>query len=166
MKKAIREHLRDFIAIAALLVFGLGDDAGDLLPARARRCRAGSPAWARTASSSRAEFSTAQAVTPGQGQTVNIAGIKVGDLTEVGLEDGNAVVTMEIDNEYAPLIHEDATMLLRPRTGLQDMTVSLDPGTEGEPVAEGTTIPVSQTPAQRAARPDPRRRSTATRAPT
>ena len=84
-------------------------------------------------------------MTPGQGQTVNIAGIKVGDLTEVELEDGNAVVTMAIDNEYAPLIHEDATMLLRPRTGLQDMMIELDPGTEGEPVPEGTTIPVSQT---------------------
>jgi phospholipid/cholesterol/gamma-HCH transport system substrate-binding protein len=35
--------------------------------------------------------------------------------------------------------------LLRPRTGLQDMTVEVDPGTQGEPVAEGTTIPLSQT---------------------
>ena len=40
----------------------------------------------------KAEFSTAQAVTPGQGQTVNIAGVKVGDVSEVELEDGHAVV--------------------------------------------------------------------------
>ena len=30
----------------------------------------------------KAEFSTAQAVTPGQGQTVNIAGVEVGEITE------------------------------------------------------------------------------------
>ena len=30
----------------------------------------------------KAELSTAQAVTPGQGQTVNIAGLKVGEISE------------------------------------------------------------------------------------
>ena len=35
-----------------------------------------------------AELSTAQAVVPGQGQTVNIAGVKVGEIGEVKLEDG------------------------------------------------------------------------------
>ena len=49
----------------------------------------------------KAEFSSAQAVTPGQGQAVDIAGIQVGDITGVELEDGHAVVTMEVDNEYA-----------------------------------------------------------------
>ena len=29
------------------------------------------------------EFTTAQAVTPGQGQTVNIAGVKVGEISNV-----------------------------------------------------------------------------------
>ena len=37
---------------------------------------------------------------------MNIAGIKVGDITEVELEDGHAVVTMLIEPEYAELIHE------------------------------------------------------------
>ncbi len=49
----------------------------------------------------KAELSSAQAVTPGQGQTVNIAGVKVGDISEVELEDGKAVVTMLIEEEYA-----------------------------------------------------------------
>ncbi len=49
----------------------------------------------------KAEFTSAQAVTPGQGQAVDIAGIQVGDITGVELEDGHAVVTMEVDNEYA-----------------------------------------------------------------
>ena len=45
----------------------------------------------------KAELSTAQAVTPGQGQTVNIAGVKVGDISDVELENGHAVVTMLIE---------------------------------------------------------------------
>ena len=36
-------------------------------------------------------------------------------------------------------------MLLRPRTGLQDMTIEIDPGTSGEPLEEGATIPLAQT---------------------
>ena len=35
------------------------------------------------------ELQTAQAVTPGQGQTVNISGVKVGDVTKVDLENGS-----------------------------------------------------------------------------
>ena len=94
----------------------------------------------------KAELSTAQAVTPGQGQTVNISGVKVGDISDVELENGHAVVTMLIEQQYATLIHTDATVLLRPRTGLQDMTLELDPGTEkGEPLPDGATIPLSQT---------------------
>jgi phospholipid/cholesterol/gamma-HCH transport system substrate-binding protein len=34
-------------------------------------------------------------------------------------------------------------VLLRPRTGLQDMTVELDPGTEEESVPEGFTVPLA-----------------------
>jgi phospholipid/cholesterol/gamma-HCH transport system substrate-binding protein len=144
VRKAIREHLRDFIAIAGLLVLGLATMLAILSQQGATL-----PSWVPGLGADRfelrGEFSTAQAVIPGQGQTVNIAGVDVGDVSKVSLEEGTAVVTMEVDNQYAPLIHGDATMLLRPRTGLQDMTVSLDPGTEGEPVEEGTTIPVSQT---------------------
>ena len=98
-----------------------------------------------TPSSSTGEFESAQAVTPGQGQTVNIAGIKVGDITEVNLENGNAVVTMQIEDEYEDLVHEDATMLLRPRTGLQDMSVELDPGKDGTLLEDGDTVPLAGT---------------------
>ena len=48
---------------------------------------------------------------------MNIAGIKVGNITGVDLENGAAVVTMQIDNKYAPLIHPDASLLLRPAPG-------------------------------------------------
>ena len=37
-----------------------------------------------------AEFQTAQAVTPGQGQTVRVSGVRIGDISKVELEDGPA----------------------------------------------------------------------------
>ena len=64
---------------------------------------------------------------PGQGQTVNIAGVKVGEIGEVELEDGRAVVEMKIKDEYKP-IYRDATILLRPKTGLKDMYPPARPG--------------------------------------
>jgi phospholipid/cholesterol/gamma-HCH transport system substrate-binding protein len=96
-----------------------------------------------------AEFTTAQAVTPGQGQSVDIAGIKVGEVSGVKLEDGHAVVGMDVDNKYAPLIHENSSLLLRPKTGLNDMVVEVDPGTQSSPrVTEGSTIPLASTQPQ------------------
>src|SRR3954468_14338315 len=144
MRRAIREHLRDFLAIIFLFAFALAA-TGIILAKQGFTL----PDWVPLAGSDRfelkAEFTTAQAVTPGQGQTVDIAGLKVGNITDVELHDGNALVTMEIDNQYAPLIHNDATALLRPRTGLQDMTIELDPGRHQGTVAEGATIPVGRT---------------------
>jgi len=93
----------------------------------------------------RAEFSSAQAVTPGQGQQVTVSGVQVGDVEAVELEDGHAVVTLQIEKRYAP-IYQDAHMLLRPRTGLKDMQVVLDPGSpaSGE-VPDGGTLPEANT---------------------
>jgi phospholipid/cholesterol/gamma-HCH transport system substrate-binding protein len=98
-----------------------------------------------------AEFSSAQAVTPGQGQTVNVAGVKVGEIGQVRLEQGRAVVEMDIDsNELGP-VYRNAHLLLRPKTGLNDMSVALDPGTpqpglpnRGE-LGDGDRLPVWNT---------------------
>jgi phospholipid/cholesterol/gamma-HCH transport system substrate-binding protein len=76
----------------------------------------------------RAPFSTAAAVTSGQGQAVTIAGVQVGQVGGVSLHDGQALVTMNIYKQYAP-IYRNATVLLRPRTPLKDMYLELDPGT-------------------------------------
>src|SRR5204862_700391 len=43
-----------------------------------------------------AEFSEAQAVTPGQGQTVDEAGVTVGEIGQVKLENGIALVRLDI----------------------------------------------------------------------
>lgn len=91
------------------------------------------------------EFTTAQAVTPGQGQAVDIAGIQVGKVTSVDLEDGHAVVGMDIEPKYMKLIHPDATLLLRPKTNLNDMIVEVDPGKAKGHIEEGYNFPLSRT---------------------
>ncbi len=146
MKKAIGKHLRDFVAIIFLVVMAAGI-AGYILSNQ----RFYPPAWVPLIGTDfyelEAELSTAQAVVPGQGQTVNIAGVKVGDIGSVKLEDGRAVVEMKIQTEHAP-VYRDATILLRPKTGLKDMYLELDPGTksagafeEGERITVANTLP-------------------------
>jgi phospholipid/cholesterol/gamma-HCH transport system substrate-binding protein len=141
VKRAIREHLRDFIAIIVLVILGVVT-TGVIVVSQ----HANIPSWVPFIGTSsfdlNARISSAQAITPGQGQTVNIAGIKVGSISSVKLDNGTAVIGMAIEPKYAPLIHDNASVLLRPRTGLQDMTVEVDPGTPASPeIKEGATIP-------------------------
>jgi phospholipid/cholesterol/gamma-HCH transport system substrate-binding protein len=90
-------------------------------------------------------FSSASAVTAGQGQTVNIAGVPVGQVGGVQLEHGTAVVTMNIYKQYRP-VYRNATVLLRPRTPLKDMYLALDPGTRSAgAVPNGGSLSVSAT---------------------
>jgi phospholipid/cholesterol/gamma-HCH transport system substrate-binding protein len=94
------------------------------------------------------EFQTAQAVTPGQGQAVTIAGAKIGEIATVDLNHGVALVTMNVNPKYAKYIYRDATMLLRPKTGLQDITVEVSPGNASTgKLHSGEVLPVSQTAA-------------------
>jgi phospholipid/cholesterol/gamma-HCH transport system substrate-binding protein len=145
VKRAIREHLRDFLAIGALFIAALAV-TGLILSQQEQPYPSWIPLLGDDRFELKAELSTAQAVTPGQGQTVNIAGVKAGDISDVELQNGHAVVTMLIDQKYADLIHANASVLLRPRTGLQDMTMEIDPGTPTKPVmAAGSTIPLAST---------------------
>jgi phospholipid/cholesterol/gamma-HCH transport system substrate-binding protein len=92
------------------------------------------------------EFQTAQAVIPGQGQEVTIAGAKIGEIASVDLHEGRALVSMNLEPKYARYIYRDATMLLRPKTQLKDMTVEVDPGEVASGrVRGGETLPISQT---------------------
>jgi phospholipid/cholesterol/gamma-HCH transport system substrate-binding protein len=91
------------------------------------------------------EFTTAQAVTPGQGQAVDVAGIQIGKVTSVDLKDGHAVVGMDIEPKYMELIHPNADLLLRPKTNLNDMVVEIDPGSGKNHIEDGHNFPLSQT---------------------
>ena len=148
MRRALRAHLRDVLAILGLVLAGLFAVTVILVNQRASL-----PSWVPVIGTDffhlEADFSTAQAVTPGQGQSVDIAGIKVGEVSGVKLENGHAVVSMSIDNKYAPLIHDNASLLLRPKTGLNDMVVEVDPGTTTAPeMKENTTVPLASTQPQ------------------
>jgi phospholipid/cholesterol/gamma-HCH transport system substrate-binding protein len=93
-----------------------------------------------------AEFQTAQAVAPGQGQTVTVAGVRVGDIARVDLHDGRARVTMQLEPEWKGRVKRDAELLLRPKTGLKDMTVAMDPGSARSPaLPNGATLPIAST---------------------
>jgi phospholipid/cholesterol/gamma-HCH transport system substrate-binding protein len=95
-----------------------------------------------------AEFQTAQAVTPGQGQAVTIAGAKIGEIATVDLRNGVALVTMKVSPKYAKYIYRNATLLLRPKTQLQDITVEVNPGTPSAgKLRSGEVLPESQTAA-------------------
>jgi phospholipid/cholesterol/gamma-HCH transport system substrate-binding protein len=136
---AIRKHLGDFLAVLALFVLGIGVGGYILSQERLRF-----PIVEEKPMSLEVELSDAQAVLPGQGQTIRVAGVKVGDIGTVELEDGKAVVEMQIDPEYKELIKKDATALLRTKTGLKDMFIEVDPGS-GEPMEEGDRIQAENT---------------------
>jgi len=140
VKTAIRKHACHFAAVIGLALLSALVGGYIVHNQRMRFPWEGKPFQLQAA------FSTAQAVTPGQGQTVRVSGVRVGDITKVGLEDGHAVVTLSLDPEYKDLVHTDATALLRPKTGLKDMFIELDPGTDKAPLAKrGWTLPVSNT---------------------
>ena len=144
MKRIIREHAKEVVAIIATALLGFAATAIIL-----NNQQYPYPSWVPILGEDtfelKADLETAQAVTPGQGQTVNVAGIKVGDITEVNLEDGHAVVTMLLEDRYEGLIRQDATVLMRPRTGLQDMTLEVDPGVADDPMQDGDVIPLAST---------------------
>jgi len=144
MRRAIREHLKDFFAIIALVVF-----AALVSYVILSNQQQPYPSWVPFLGDDQfkleIEMETAQAITPGQGQTVNMSGVEIGDIREVDLEDGRAIVTVGINEPYQELIQSDASVLMRPRTGLQDMVLEVDPGQSGEPVSEGDRIALAST---------------------
>lgn len=142
MITAIRKNLRNFIAIVALVVLASGISYYILQEQRLRI-----PILEEKPFQFSAEMENAQGVVAGQGQTLRVAGVRVGDVSKVELVDGRALVTFDVDREFLP-IYEDATILMRPLTGLRDMFFLLDPGTraaEGGEIEEGQTLPLANT---------------------
>ncbi len=139
-----RGHRTDTIAIIVLALVGVAMMLGIFTEQKASL-----PSWIPFVGEEfehiSAEFQTAQAVTPGQGQAVDVAGIQIGKVGSVELEDGHAVVGMEIEPKYMKLIHPDAEFLLRPKTGLNDMVVEVEPGSGDERVEDGHKFGLAQT---------------------
>jgi phospholipid/cholesterol/gamma-HCH transport system substrate-binding protein len=139
--RQLKANISNIVAIIVLLVLATGVSAYILNHERLRF-----PLIQKKPFTLYAEFQTGQAVTAGQGQTIQISGVRIGDIGSVKLRGGRAIVQMQLDPEYKGIVHTDANALLRPKTGLKDMFIDLDPGSNSAPKAgAGWTIPIRST---------------------
>lgn len=92
-----------------------------------------------------AEFEAVPGVAPGNGQEVRMYGVIVGQITDARVNDeGRAELVMSLDPGHP--VYEDARLVLRPKSPLNEMYVEIDPGTpEAGRVESGTTLPVTNT---------------------
>lgn len=85
-----------------------------------------------------------------EGQLVQIAGARVGTITDVTLtRDFKARVHMEVDGEFGPF-RRDATCTIKPQGLIAENYVDCDPGTPDTPALKGgggvaPTVPVERT---------------------
>lgn len=140
----MKHNVRWLLTIAGLAVIALA--VGGYITSKQRLTF---PAWVPVVGDERftlrAELESGKSLVPGQGQTVTVAGVEVGEVSGVALRRGRAVVSMRIEPGRARLFR-DATALVRPRTGLEDMVVELGVGTPAAgPLPRGATLPISQT---------------------
>ncbi len=144
-RKAFRSNIKAAVAMLGLIVLGVA--VGSYILSNQRL---NPPAWVPVVGKDtfelKAEVESAQGILPGQGQAVNVSGVKVGDIASVHLEDGRAIATLRIQDRFSR-VYPNATILLRPKTGLKDMVVELDPGSPsaGEPLDDGATLANSST---------------------
>jgi phospholipid/cholesterol/gamma-HCH transport system substrate-binding protein len=144
VRDQIERYRTAFIAVVTMIVIAAAV-GGYILAHENFKLPGWVPVLGRNYYTLKAEFQTAQAVTPGQGQAVTIAGAKIGEIASVDLHEGIATVTMKITPKYAR-IYRNATLLLRPKTQLQDITVEVNPGTASAgKLKSGEVLPMSQT---------------------
>jgi phospholipid/cholesterol/gamma-HCH transport system substrate-binding protein len=144
VRDQIERYRTAFIAVVTMVVIAAAV-GGYILAHENLKLPGWVPVLGRDYYTLKADIQTAQAVTPGQGQAVTIAGAKIGEVASVDLHNGIATVTMKVTPKYAR-IYRDATLLLRPKTQLQDITVEVNPGTASAgKLPSGSTLPLSQT---------------------
>ena len=112
---AIRKHLVDFIAIIALVVVALV--VASVILANQRLALPGwVPGLGQDFTEVEAELASAQAVTPGQGQTVNVAGVEVGEISAVRLD--GFVVCFAMDDQMSTGFSAAVSALIPPSSAL------------------------------------------------
>jgi phospholipid/cholesterol/gamma-HCH transport system substrate-binding protein len=78
------------------------------------------------------------------GSDVEVAGARAGTVESIRLQGSEALVTITVDAEHAP-VHRDASVQLRPKSLLGEKYLDLDPGQQPGVLASGATLPPSQT---------------------
>ena len=78
------------------------------------------------------------------GSQIRAAGVHVGNVDNIELQDGKARVTFNVDPSVLP-VHQDARMIIRPVNLLGESYVELDPGTPSKPYQVSAVIPAKQT---------------------
>lgn len=92
------------------------------------------------------EFDAVDAVTPGLGSPITVAGVSVGQIDGKWLENGRGILRASVDPAELPRVYADATAALIPNTPLKDMQIRLHPGDPGAGrIEEGDRIPIRST---------------------
>ena len=138
MKHAIRVHIFDFLAILGLLVVAL-TIAVVILSEQGFRF----PLVEDSPKRIEVELADAQAVEPGRGQTVRVAGVRSARSPESELEDGVAVVELDIEPAYEDMVRRTRPRCCGRKTALKDMFLEVDPG-RGSVLPEGGRIGVER----------------------
>jgi phospholipid/cholesterol/gamma-HCH transport system substrate-binding protein len=145
-RRTLQSQLRTIALMLVLVVFGLGIGANLVVHERFQW-----PSWmpfvGQTYFNLNAQVSAVSGVLPGQGQAVTISGVTVGQISGVKLVDSVPVISMKIDPQYANRLYSNATVLLRPKTALEDMVAQLDPGSpkRAHRLQSGATLPSANT---------------------
>ncbi len=137
----LKRYGRSFLVLLALWIVGIAAAVYILLQQRL-------PNPFSSFVSVNGTFTSAAGVVPGLGEPVNIAGVKVGQITGTSLKDGQAVIHMQIDPGKLPGhdLYRNASATLFPNTPLKDMEINVNPGTPAAGLLpRGGTIPIGQT---------------------
>lgn len=140
MTPAGRVRVRFALSFGALLLIGAAATAYLLVMQRA-------PVPFGDVYAVKAEFAAANGLVSGIGQPVNVAGVKVGQVTGIELDDGRAVVTFELKRDQVPVVRRNATATLAPITPLKDLQINLDPGAAPAPPLYRDVLPLARTKA-------------------
>jgi virulence factor Mce-like protein len=121
MRSNVKVYARFALVFGVLAVLGIGGFVYALVNQRLRL--PGQDFY-----SVKVAFSAADGVVSGVGQPVEVVGVPVGQITGARLEDGVAIVTLQIERDQLRNVYENATAALRPTTPLGDSRIDLDPG--------------------------------------
>ncbi len=93
-----------------------------------------------------ADVTSSSGLAPGLGQAVNVAGVRVGQISGSKIVQGRARIAMEIDPKKLPKVYEDAKAELVADTPLKDLVMELGPGRPpAKPLPDGGVIGVANT---------------------